>query len=80
MTDEELNEIRDGFEKRVKDMFFAEAGKQLVRAEKRAPLAPGRGNYVRHYSFSIVEFAARCFYLDEFLAEANAALIENAQH
>ncbi len=80
MTDEELTEIRDGFETRVERMFTAEAGKPLVQAEKRAPLAPGRGNYVRHYSFSIVEFAARCFYLNELLAEANAALIENVQH
>ena len=28
----------------------------------------------------MVEFAARCFYLDEMLDEANAALVENAQH
>lgn len=68
------------FGHRVDAMFRAEAGKPLIRAEKQPPLAPGRGNYVRHYSFSICEFAARCFYLNERIDEANEALIENAQH
>ena len=69
-----------GFEQRVETVFRASAGKPLKRATKRPPLAPGRGNYVRAYSFSMVEFAARCFYLGEMLDEANAALAENAQH
>jgi len=69
-----------GFEMRVDRMFRAEAGKPLARAEKRKPISPGRGNYVRHYSWSMLEFAARCLYLDEMLDEANAALMENAQH
>lgn len=69
-----------GFEKRVELVYRAEAGQPLVRAEKRPPLGPGRGNFVREYSFSMVEFAARCFYLNEMLAEANAALVENAQY
>ena len=69
-----------GFEQRVESVFRAGAGKPLKRAKKRPPLAPGRGNYVRAYSFSMVEFAARCFYLNEMLDEANAALVENAQH
>ena len=69
-----------GFEQRVDAVFRADAGKPLKREKKKPPLAPGRGNYVRAYSFSIVEFAARCFYLDEMLDEANAALAENAQH
>ena len=79
MTDAELDEVLGGFEARVEKAFRARAGEALVRAEKRPPLSPGRGAYVRHYSFSIVTFAARCFYLDEQLAEANAALVENAQ-
>ena len=79
MTDAELIKIRDGFEARVDRMFRAEAGKPLVRAAKRPPLSSGRERFVRNYSWSIVEFAARCFYLDEQLYEANAALIENAQ-
>jgi len=80
MTDNELETIRQGFKTRVHSLFQAEAGKPLQRAEKRPPLKPGRGNYVRHYSFSICEFATRCFYLNEQIPEANAALVENAQH
>lgn len=77
---DKLHVIRAGFEERVELMFRSEAGQPLDRAEKRPPLKPGRGNYVRHYSYSICEFAARCFYLNEQLDQANAALIENAQH
>ena len=69
-----------GFEQRVDAMFRAESGKPLVRAKKQKPLDPGRGNYVRAYSYSMVGFAARCLYLNEMLEEANAALAENAQH
>jgi acetyl esterase/lipase len=69
-----------GFEQRVDSIFRTESGKSLVRAKKRKPLRPGRGNYVRAYSYSIMAFAARCLYLNEMLDEANAALVENAQH
>jgi hypothetical protein len=69
-----------GFKDRVDAMFQAEAGQPLKRAEKKPPLGPGRGNYTRAYSYSIVTYAARCFYLGEMLEEANAALVENAQH
>jgi hypothetical protein len=69
-----------GFEERVDAMFRAESGKPLVRAEKQPPLGPGRGNYVRAYSYSMMRFAARCLYLGEMRDSANAALAENAQH
>ena len=73
-------EIVAGFDKRVEAMFRAESGKPLVRAEKKKPLGPGRGNSVRAYSYSMMAFAARCLYLNEMLSEANATLAENAQH
>ena len=73
-------EVVAGFDQRVDDMFRAESGKPLKRAKKNPPLKPGRGNYVRGYSYSMVGFAARCFYLGEMQDEANAALVENAQH
>jgi len=69
-----------GFDQRADAVFRAEAGKPLVRAKKNPPLGPGRGNYVRGYSYSIVAFAAKCLYLNEMLDEANAALVENAQY
>ena len=80
MTDAELIVIRDGFDRRVNDMFQAEAGKPLARAKKQPPLGHGRGNYIRAYAFSITQFAARCFYLNEQIDDANAALIETMQH
>ena len=69
-----------GFDQRADAMFRADSGKPLKRAKKQKPLDPGRGNYVRAYSYSMVGFAARCLYLGEMLDEANAALAENAQH
>ncbi|MDE0834780.1 MAG: hypothetical protein OSA84_00330 [Akkermansiaceae bacterium] len=69
-----------GFDQRADAMFRADSGKPLKRAKKQKPLGPGRGNYVRAYSYSMVGFAARCLYLGEMLDEANAALAENAQH
>jgi len=73
-------EVVAGFDQRAEALFRAEAGKPLVRANKRPPLSPGRGNYVRAYSHSMVGFAARCLFLGEMLEKANAALAENAQH
>lgn len=70
----------DGFRPRVEATFRAESGAPLVRAQKQPPLGQGRGNYTRAYSYSIVRFATRCFYLGEMLDEANAALTENARH
>lgn len=75
-----LDKPTDGFKERVDAMFRAEAGQPLKRAKKQPPLRPGSGNYTRAYSFSIVGYSARCFYLGEMIDEANAALVENAQH
>lgn len=65
---------------RIDAMFRAQSGKPLVRAKKQPPLGPGRGNYVRAYSYSMMGFAARCLYLNEMIDEANAAIVENARH
>ncbi|MBT5831863.1 MAG: hypothetical protein HOH77_16885 [Candidatus Latescibacteria bacterium] len=81
MPDQDTAEAAiSGFDQRIDAMFRAESGKPLVRAKKEKPLGPGRGNYVRAYSYSMVGFAARCLYLNEMLDEANAGLAENAQH
>ncbi|MFZ5830448.1 MAG: hypothetical protein ACOY3P_10185 [Planctomycetota bacterium] len=80
LTDSQLQSVRDGFDQRVAVLFEAQRGKPLVRAEKQPPLRKGAGDYTRHYSFSIVEFATRCFVLNEQIEEANAALVENAQY
>jgi hypothetical protein len=77
---QKAEEVLAGFESRVESLFRLESKKPLKRAKKNPPLKPGRGNYTRGYSYSIAGFAARCFYLGEMLDEANAALVENAQH
>lgn len=73
-------ESQETFKERAHSHFQAETGQPLNRAAKRPPLRKGSGNFTRAYSYSIVNFAARCFYLNEQIDEANAALVENAQH
>lgn len=73
-------EVIAGIDGRIDAYFREDSGKPLVREKKQPPLRPGSGNYTRGYSYSIVNFAARCFYLNEMVDEANAALVENAQH
>lgn len=69
-----------GIDQRIDAMFRAEAGQSLARAAKQPPLSPGRGQFVRYYSWSLMAFASRCLYLDEQVDAANAAVRENAQH
>ena len=80
MADQSPEQVLAGFQQRVDAVFYAEQGKPLVRAKKETAHKPGRGNNVRHYSYSILAFAGRCLYLDEMAEEANAALVENAQY
>ena len=69
-----------GYRERVEAMFRAESGKPLVRKKILPPMGINRGNFARHYSWSLIAYAARCFYLNEDLELANAALQENAKH
>lgn len=79
-SETQLAAIRDGFTPRVSALFAAEKGRPLVRAEPKPPLGAGRAPFVRGYSFALVEFAARCLWLEESNAAANAALQENADY
>lgn len=65
---------------RIDALFKANKGKPLVREKVLAPLGSGRAYYSRAYSWSVTGFAARCFYLNEKLPEANAALIQNGKY
>ena len=75
-TEKELVAIRDGFTARKNAMLTSLAGKPFVRAAKHPPLTPGRARYVRHYSYSIIDFAIKAFLLNEQLDGANQALQE----
>lgn len=79
-SETQLASIRDGFGPRVTALLAAEKGRPLVRAATKPPLGAGRAPFARAYSFSIVEFAARCLWLEESTAAANAALQENADY
>ena len=72
--------VADGYEERRDAMFRAESGEPLVRKKVLPPMGGNRGNFARHYSWSLIAYAAHCFYLNEDLDNANAALRENAQH
>jgi len=72
--------IAEGFDQRRDAMFRAESGQPLERKKILPPMGKNRGNFARHYSWSLIAYAARCFYLNEDLDKANAALQENAQH
>ena len=80
LPEAQLIALRDGFDQRVAAIFAAEGGRPLVRAEKKPPLGSGRAPFVRAYSFSLVEFAARSLWRNEASAAANAALREDADY
>lgn len=63
-----------------RDKYFqSKAGDPPEFAAIRPPLREGRGPWSRHYSYSVMNFALRAFWLDEFNEEANTALRENCQ-
>jgi len=80
LTEQELLTIRDDFDKRVADIFNLERGKILVRDPIKAPLGSGRPEYVREYISSLASYAGRCFWFNEHINEANAALAEGMDY
>jgi hypothetical protein len=72
--------VAAGFDQRRNALFRAESGQPLKRKNILPPMGKDRGNFARHYSWSLIGYAARCFHLNEDLEKANAALQENAQH
>ena len=79
-SEAELVALRDGFDARRDAMVELLKGKPLKAARKRPPLGPGRAAYTRHYSYSIMSFAMKALWLDEYVDEANAALVENFRY
>lgn len=75
-----MEAVVDQFEERAASLFRADSGKPLQRAKKQPPIKKGRAPYTRAYSYSIMEFSARCYVLGESLDEANAAMQENCQY
>lgn len=76
-TDDELDKVRGAFDIRRDNAFEALRGKVLVRGEIQGPISGSGVPYYRTYSYSLLDFAAKCFWLDEQNREANEALVEN---
>lgn len=79
-SDNDLIAIRNGFDRRVADVFESFRGRPLKRAAIRPPISAGRPNFTRSYSNSLVTYATRCLWLKENIDSANMALIENAEY
>jgi len=80
LSDPQLKKIRDGYEQRRQMAFEVQKGKPLVVTPKGAPLEPGRTIFTRNWSYSLVDFAFKCFWLNEQNEAANRALVENADY
>jgi hypothetical protein len=65
---------------RVDQVFLAESGQPYTVVKVKASLDSGRPYFARAYSWSVVGYAARCFYLNQSLAAANARLQQNARY
>lgn len=74
-----MEAVVDQSRHRAAAIFKADKGKPLKRAKKGPPISKGRPPFTRDYSYSIIEFSARCYVLDEMLEEANAAMQENCR-
>lgn len=80
LSDEQLVKIRDGYELRRKKGFELLKGKPLIREKVVPPIFLNGSNFSRYYSYSLIDYAFKCFWLKEQLDSANAALLENAQY
>jgi hypothetical protein len=79
LSDPAIADIRAAARQRIDGFFRRDAGKPLRRGTIKQDWND-RGDYTRDYGHTIVEFAMRAFYLNEQVAEANAALREVCQY
>lgn len=79
-TKEQLKEIQDGFEARRAKAFELLRGKPLVKEKIIPPIFSDGSDFSRHYSYSLMDYAFKCFWLGEDVAGANDALLENANY
>jgi len=79
-TNKQLVAVRKGYDIRREQAFEALKSKKLVVSKLQAPLEPGRTLFARNFSYSLVDFAFKALWLNEQIAEANAALQQNADY
>ncbi len=77
LRETQLTTILSGFDTRVNSGFQAMKGTLLTRAIISPPISASGVFYTRDLSYSLVDFAAKCFWLEEQNQAANDAIIEN---
>jgi hypothetical protein len=80
-TDGELEYVKSAFEQKRNQVFMLLSGKPLVRAEilpayATFSLAP----FARNYSYSLINYAFKSYWLNQNITEANQAFIENTDY
>jgi len=73
-------ELVAGIDARIDQVFQAQSGDPYSLVKVKPSLDTGRPYYARGYSWSVMGYAARCFYLNESLSAANARLQQNARY
>lgn len=68
------------YEMRREAGFAMLKGKPLERVEVQEPVFEGGANYSRLFSYALIDYAFKCFWLGENIEGANAALLENANY
>lgn len=76
----QVMKIRNGFEARRDEAIGLLKGKPLVRKKVLPPIFSDGSNFSREYSYSLLDYAFKCFWLGEDIKGANAALLENADY
>ena len=79
-TDSLLISIRNGYDKRRSLAFEQLRSKPLVREKIIPPIFAGGANFSRTYSYALIDFAFKCFWLNEQIDSANVALLENTNY
>ena len=80
LNDEQLYRIKNNFDIRREQAFKQLKSKPLVVAKKEAPLEPGRTLFTREFSYSIIDFAFKSFWLNNQVEQANSGLDENTDY
>lgn len=79
-SDDDLIKIRNGYEERSQKAFDLLKGKPLVREKIIPPIFSDGSDFSRHYSYSLMDYAFKCFWLEENIDSANVALLENTNY
>ena len=78
-SDEGLQKIRDAFEIRREAAFEDLRGDALVRGAIQSPISGSGVLFYRTLCYSLLDFAAKCFWLEEMNDEANQAILEHCE-